>query len=143
MMSRRALVTICALSAATLIGGSQAAAQDGQKTAEQTGTQFYMAYRAAFQKAAKVEELFPFMGAQQRAQVEKTPAAERPKMFEMIKSFNNFTNVKVLKEAKTATGATLDVEGIGDDKKKSTATVELIREGGAWKIGKESWKSGM
>ena len=141
MMSRRALVLICTVGMATLLGGSQLAAQaGGQKpAADQTATQFYMAYRDAFQKAKKVEELFPYMSAEQRAKIEKTPAADRGKMFELIKSFNNFTNVKVTKETKTATGATLDVEGIGDDKKKATATVEVIREGGAWKIGKESW----
>lgn len=136
MMSRRVLVTMCALSLATLLGSSNANAQTG----EQTGTQFYMAYRAAFAKASKVEELFPFMGAAQRAQVEKTPAAERPEMFKMIKAFNTFTNVKVTKETKTATGATLEVEGVSEDKAKATATVELIREGNAWKIGRESWK---
>ena len=136
MMSRRVLVTMCALSLATLLGSSNANAQ----TSEQTGTQFYMAYRAAFAKASKVEELFPFMGAAQRAQVEKTPAAERPEMFKMIKAFNTFTNVKVTKETKTATGATLEVEGVSEDKAKATATVELIREGNAWKIGRESWK---
>jgi hypothetical protein len=142
MMSRRALGMICALAVAALLGGSHVAAQaGGQKpAADQTATQFYMAYRDAFQKAKKVEELFPYMGAEQRAQVEKTPAAERPKMFELIKSFNNFTNVKVTKETKTANGATLEVEGIGEDKKKATATVDVIREGGGWKIGKESWK---
>ena len=100
-----------------------------------------MAYRAAFAKAGKVEDLFPFMGAAQRAQVEKTPAAERPEMFKFIKEFNNFANVKVLRETKSATGATLEVEGITpEDKKKATATVEVLREGGAWKIGRESWK---
>ena len=69
------------------------------------------------------------------------PAAERPEMFQFIKEFNNFANVKVLKETKSATGATLEVEGITpEDKKKATATVEVLREGGAWKIGRESWK---
>jgi hypothetical protein len=135
MTSRRSMVMLCALSLTALLVGTRADAQT-----EQTGTQFYMAYRAAFAKAAKVEELFPFMGTAQRAQVEKTPAAERPEMFKMIKAFNTFTNVKVTQETKSATGATLEVEGLSEDKKKATATVELIREGGAWKIGKESWK---
>ena len=137
MISRRSFAMMSALSVAALLVGARADAQT-----EQTGTQFYMAYRAAFQKAGKVEELFPVMGSAQRAQVEQTPADERGKMFEMIKAFNTFTNVKVLKETKSATGATLEVEGIDTDKKKATATVELIKEGGAWKIGKESWKSG-
>jgi len=141
MMSRRALVTICALGVMALLGGSLLKAQAGgqKQAADQTATQFYMAYRDAFQKAKKVEELFPYMSAEQRAKIEKTPAGERAKMFELIKSFNDFTNVKVTKETKTANGATLDVEGIGEDKKKATATVEVIREGGAWKIGRESW----
>ena len=130
--------TLVVMSAVALIGaafGSQLAAQG-----EQTATQFYMSYRAAFAKAAKVEELFPFMGAAQRAQVEKTPAAERPEMFQFIKELNSFSSVKVLKETRSATGATLEVEGIAPDKTKATATVEVMREGGAWKIGKESWK---
>ena len=138
MIVRRTFAMMCALSVAALLAGVRADAQT-----EQTGTQFYMAYRAAFQKAGKVEELFPFMGSAQRAQVEKTPADERGKMFELNKAFIAFTHDKVLKETKSATGATLEVEGIDSDKKKATASVELVKEGGAWKIGKESWKSGM
>jgi hypothetical protein len=51
------------------------------------------------------------------------------------------TGVKVLKETPTATGATLDVEGVGEDKSKQTGTVTLVKEAGAWKVDKESWKS--
>ena len=132
---KRTLVVLSTVALIATAFGSRLAAQS-----EQTATQFYMAYRAAFAKAAKVEELFPYMSTAQRAQVEKTPAAERPEMFKFIKELNSFSSVKVLKETKSATGATLEVEGIAPDKTKATATVEVLREGGAWKIGKESWK---
>ncbi len=51
------------------------------------------------------------------------------------------SGVKVLKETATATGATLDVEGVGADKAKKTGTITLVKEAGAWKVDKESWKS--
>ena len=72
-----------------------------------------------------------------RSQVEQTPAAERPMMFGMIKKMDNFTQVKVVKETKTADGVTLSVEAI-DSGKKATATVDIVKENGAWKLGKET-----
>src|SRR6185503_2030375 len=97
--------------AAVMLATSVASAQP----ADQTATAFYTGYRAAFQKAAKVDDILPFMSKSQKAEIEKTPAGERAKMFEMIKSFDTYTNVKVIKETKTATGATLNVEGIDAD----------------------------
>jgi hypothetical protein len=109
------------------------------QTQSKTGTQFYMEYVAAFAKAKGIEEIFPYMAAENRKQAEATPKAERDKMFEMIKMLGH-TDIKVLKEeAGPSGGATLSVEGIDSDKKKSTGTVTLIKEGGAWKIQKESW----
>ena len=58
-------------------------------------------------------------------------------MFEMIKSLDRYTNVKVIKETKSAQGVTLAVEGVDTDKAKATATVEIVREGNAWKLGRE------
>ncbi len=108
---------------------------------EQTVSQFYMTYRTAFDKAKTIDELLPYMSKETRAQVEATPAAERPKMFGVIKIMGTLTNVKIVKEEKTATGATLTVEGVDSDKKKTTGTIEVVKENGAWKIGKESWSS--
>jgi hypothetical protein len=45
------------------------------------------------------------------------------------------------KEEKSATGATLSAEGIDSDKTKSTATIDVVREDGGWKLGKESWST--
>jgi hypothetical protein len=108
---------------------------------EQSATQFYMAYRAAFAKATKVDDLLPYMSKARKAEIEKTPAGERAKMFEFIKEFDTVTQIKVIKEAKTASGVTLSAEGVDGDKKKSTGTIDVVREDGAWKLGKESWST--
>ena len=118
---------------------AQAPAGDAAK---QTATQYYMAYRVAFDKAKSVEELLPYMSAKNKKEMEATPKAERAKMFEFIKMVGTLTDVKVIKETRTPDGgAKLSVEGIDSDKKKMTGTVDVIKEGGAWKIGGESWKS--
>ena len=100
-----------------------------------------MEYRAAFDKAKAVEHILPFMSASRRKQVESTPADEHKQMFEMIKMIGALTNIKVTKESRTANGATLTVDALDGDKSKTTGTVTLVHENGAWKIDKESFKS--
>ena len=95
----------------------------------QTATQFYMAYRAAFDKAKKVEDLIPYMAKKNVDQMNQTPAAERAKMFEMMKMMGAITNVKVVKETPSATGTTLDVTALDPDKKPTKGTVEVVKEG--------------
>jgi len=106
-----------------------------------TASQFYMDYRTAFDKASKIDDVLPYMSKQRADQVAATPADERAKMFEMIKMMGAITDVKILKETKTAEGATLTVEALDPDKKKTTGTVKVIKEGGAWKLDGESWSS--
>jgi hypothetical protein len=59
----------------------------------------------------------------------------------MIKMMGALTNVKITKEIKTATGATLTVNAIDSDKKPTVGTIEIVQENGKWKLGKESWSS--
>lgn len=107
----------------------------------QTASDFYMNYRAAFAKAKSIDEVMPFMSKEVRAKVESTPAAERPKMFEFIKEMSSsMTNVKVMKETKTDNGVMLTVEGL-DGKEKMTGQVQIVREDGGWKVGRESWSN--
>jgi hypothetical protein len=109
--------------------------------ASQTASEFYVAYRAAMAKAKAVEDLTPLMSKEMRAKIESTPAAERPKMFEFIKMMSSsMTNVKVLKETQTAEGVTLTVEGM-DGKEKMNGQVRVVKENGAWKMGRESWSN--
>jgi hypothetical protein len=103
--------------------------------APQSATEFYQAYRKAFAKAQKIEDLLPMMAASRRKQMEKTPADERNMMFGMLKEMTaEQGEVKVLKETATATGAELAVQA-----KDGKGTVTLVKESGAWKLDKESW----
>ena len=134
---RNLCVASCLSILMMLVAAAPAAAQTGEKTA----SQFYTEYRAAFDKAKKVEELYPYMAAARRKQMESTPADERAKMFELMKLLGTLSNVKIAKETRTADGATLIVDALDSDKAKTTGTITLVQEGGAWKISKESFSS--
>ena len=111
-----------------------------QAPAAGSASEAYLKYRKAFDSAKKIDELLPYMVAARRKDVEATPAAERAEMFDMIKSMSALTDIKVAKEAANANGATLTVEAVDSDKAKATGTIEMVKEGGTWKVGKESWK---
>ena len=49
------------------------------------------------------------------------------------------TSVRVIKETKTPDGYTLELAAIGPKKKPATGTAEIVIEGGAMKLKKESW----
>jgi hypothetical protein len=110
-------------------------------TAQKTATQFYMEYTAAFAKAKTIDEILPYMAKENVDQVKSTPAAEKAKMFGMIKMMNDYTNVKVVKETKTPTGYMLDLTATNSEKKPAKGTAEIVNEGGAMKLKQESWKS--
>jgi len=112
-----------------------------QAPAGQTASQFYTAYRVAFDKAKTMDDLLPFMSADQVKMITAAPADQRSQGFEIIKMMGTMTGLKVIKEEKTGTGAKLSVEGLDSDKKKMTGTIDIVREGNAWKLGKESWSN--
>lgn len=117
------------------------AAAFAQAPAAGSASEFYLKYRKAFDGAQKVEELLPYWAAARRKEVEATPAAERADMFEFMKIMGTLTDVKIVKEVTTAKGATLTVKAVDSDKAKTTGTIQILKEGGAWKVGEESWKS--
>jgi hypothetical protein len=133
---QRALVLFC-LSALVLTTAAPAWAQ-----APATASAFYLNYRKAFDAAKKIEDIYPFMAAARRKQMEDTPAKDRAEMFEMIKMMSVLTDVKVTKEAPGANGgATLTVTALDSDKKPTYGTITVVREAGAMKIDKESWSN--
>ena len=145
-IGRLVRVSFFALAAVAVLGSSYAQAQSKQaaapaKSQAQTATQFYQEYLTAFDKAKKIEDILPYMAAENRKHAEATPKDERDKMFGLIKIMSH-SNVKVLKEEHAADGkAILTVEGVDGDKAKGSGKVTIVKEGGAWKIGEESWKS--
>jgi hypothetical protein len=132
---RRRLFAAVACLAAIAAGSGPAIAQ------EQTATQFYTTYRAAFDKANSVDELLPYMSAERRKQVEATEPEMRKKMFGAMKAMGTYTSLKIVKETRSDSGATLAVEAVDTDKAKVTGTITLVKENGAWKVSKESFKS--
>ena len=137
MSAQRRLLVLAAIVVAVAASVSATAAPQ----ANQTATEFYMKYRAIFEKAKTVDELLPYMSKAMKAKVEETPAAERPKMFEFIKSMSKMSNVKVVKETKNEEGVMLSVEAVGEDRGKMTGQIQIVKEDGAWKMGRESWSS--
>ena len=59
-------------------------------------------------------------------------------MFEMSKEMAP-KDVKVVKETVTATGARLELSGIGAQGQPLTGTAQLVKEGGAWKLAVAFW----
>jgi hypothetical protein len=109
------------------------------QSADQTATQFYMSYKAAFGKAKKIDELLPFMSKAKLEEIKQLPAKDWPMAFEMMKDLYVFKGEKVVGEKLTATGATLQVEAVDPNNKKYKATVTLVKEGKVWKFHEEDW----
>ena len=108
----------------------------------ETATQFYMRYRTAFDKAKSWSDVAPYMSSKSRKEFEARSADLQKKMFGLVKVLGAVRQPKVVKEEKTADGITLTVDGIEPtDGKKSTGTIKLIVENGAWKLDSESWSS--
>lgn len=129
------MMLICRVFTLGLVLSLAAPALAITEQATQSATEFYQAYRKAFAKAQKIEDILPMMAASQRAKMEKTPADERTMMFDMLKEMTAAQgDVTVLKETATKSGAELTLETKGE---KGTATI--VKEGGAWKLDKESW----
>lgn len=105
----------------------------------QTATAFYGTYRAAWAKAKSFQDILSFHSKAMQAQLAAIPADQQKMMFEMAKGMDP-TDVKVVKETPTATGATLDLTGVGSDKKPVKGTATFVKEGGAWKMVKEDWQ---
>ena len=106
-------------------------------------SEFYLAYRVAFDKATSIDELLPWVAKERREVIAKAPAAERKEGFDMMKMFDDRRSVKVVKETPSAAGAELQVEGVSaESQAKATGVITLLKEDGAWKIVRESWKGG-
>jgi hypothetical protein len=117
---------------------ARAGAQDAGTAARAS----YLEYRAAFDKARRFDDLYRWIAAAPRAEIEAMSSADRAEAFELFKLFALMSSVTVVKADETPAGVTLSVEGVDDEKRRATAVVELVREGGAWRILRERWTPG-
>jgi hypothetical protein len=65
----------------------------------------FASYRAAFDKATAIEEVFPYMSKDVRAEIEATPVDQRAEMLELLKEMQKLSNVKVVKETTPPTAS--------------------------------------
>jgi hypothetical protein len=137
-MPIRHFVNVLALGLVLSLVSSPSSSAQG---AAQTASDFYKSFRVAFEKATAIEDLLPYMSQETRGQVEATPPADRAKMFEFVKMMGTVTNLRIIKESRSEHGVTLTVEAVDFDNKRTTGTVEIVREGSTWKLGRESWSS--
>lgn len=129
---------LCSLIAVAVV---VAVAWLGAQNANQTPTEFYLAYRAVLANATSINDLKPWHSKATRAKMDATPKDEADMMFDFVKFMSEVTGLKVVKEERTEAGVTLHVEAIDTEKAKVTGEVSLVREDGGWKLDRERWKS--
>lgn len=105
---------------------------------EKTGTQVYLDYRAALQKATKLEEILPYMSAEYRQMLQSQPK-DAALWLGRLREGTPVKDLKVTKE--TIDGDKCTVEGTGTSARGNAihGKIHLVKEGGAWKIDEEAW----
>lgn len=109
--------------------------------AQASASDFNLQYHKVLMGAKKIDDIFPFVSEKTKKQMLATPADQRGMMFGMMQEMSKLTGLKVVKETRTDTGATITVEGRGDDKTTSTGTIQLVTEGGGYNIDRETWST--
>ncbi len=105
----------------------------------------YLKYRKSMLAASKIDDLKDYLCKEVNEDINNTPADMKPMMFDLMKSLAPAT-VEIVSEDVKGDNATLLLKGKGEQGNaaatdKSTGKVTLLREGGVWKIHKESWES--
>ena len=120
------------------------AAGDPQtQTAAETATQFYLRWRSTALNAKSVDEITAFWTAEVRDEFNMEPDSAKADTLPMVKRvFAMQTDVRVVKEIATPSGATLSLEALDRDRKPIVTSVDVARENGAWKMtgAVERWK---
>lgn len=112
------------------------------QTAE-SATQFYLRWRNTVLNAKSGDEIASFFNAETKDEFSMASPADRAEMLAMMKRvFGMETDVKVVKETPTPSGATLSLEAMDSDKKPVVSSVEVVKEKGVWKMTNavERWK---
>jgi hypothetical protein len=138
--SRCTLLVLALLVSAGVISPFVLAAQ--APTGE-TAAQFYLRWRSTALNAKSADEIAAFWNAETLEQFNMQPQPAQSETLAMVKrAYARQTDVKVVKETATSSGATLSLEGLDADGKPLVGAVEVVKENGAWKITNavERWK---
>lgn len=129
------------VSVLALMSASEALAADALSPKET-----YLKYRSALPAANKIEDVSSFMCKKVNDDIAHTPAEMKPMMFGFMKETSPKAVQVVSEEVKGET-ATVLLEGKSAPeakdgnavKEECKGKVTFVREGGIWKIEKESW----
>ena len=127
------------VSAATAPSSATAA----QTQPAETATQFYLRWRTTVLSATSTDEITPFWTADTVHEFKMEPESVRAETLPMLKRFyGTQTDVTVVKETVTPTGATLSLEAMDAAHNAIVSSVDVFKENGAWKIGTavEQWR---
>lgn len=94
-------------------------------------------YRAVF--AGDVKAISGFFAAARRKDFEAADPKKREMLLELMKT--NPAEIRILQPVIAGATATLTVEGVNETSGKTTGTITMVREGGAWKIAGEKWST--
>jgi hypothetical protein len=108
---------------------------DAAAAAKSPQAEAYRKYLEALRKE-DLPALKKLLSAEMAKNLEGPDAKEGVKLIKMMMA----SDIRVLKVTSSGGAATLEVTG-KQDGKLSAGTVEMVLEGGRWKVGKESWKN--
>ena len=102
-------------------------------------TQAFLDYHAAVLKAQTLSEVLPYLSAEYRGMLESRPKKDHPVWLERLKETANVKDLKIGKD--TITGDKCTLEGTATSARGNAVhgKVNLVREGGAWKLDEEFW----
>ena len=113
------------------------------QAAAETASQFYLRWRTTAINAKSIDEVRPFWSADMREQFDMQADSDKAALLPMMKQgYGAQTEVRVVKETPTPTGATLSLEGVDAEKHPLVGTVDVLKENGAWKVSNavERWQ---
>jgi hypothetical protein len=90
-----------------------------------------------------MDEITPFWTAETVEEFKMEPEAARADTLSMVKRlFSMQSDVTVVREIATPTGATLSLEALDANRQAIVSSVDIVKENGAWKVtaAVERWK---
>jgi hypothetical protein len=120
-----------------LVAGAAAVLAAGEPA--KSPTQAYLDYHAAVLRARTLSEVLPYLSAAYRGMLESRPKKDHPVWLERLKESANVTDLKIVKE--TIAGDKCTLEGTATSARGNAVhgKVNLVKEGGAWKLDEEFW----
>jgi hypothetical protein len=136
-MTRKLAAVLFALAMATTAAAQTAAPA-------KTASEYFLQRHKAMSTAKSIEDLRPYMDADQEKEMDKAPKDEQEMGVKMISGmYAEITDVKVVKETAKGNVYTLDLTATeATNKTEGTGTVEISKDEAGWHVDSEVWKFG-